>query len=57
MFESYPDVVTVAEIQKMLRISRSSVMKLIQSGAIDHRVAGRRILISKSSVIAYFESK
>lgn len=57
MFESYPDVVTVAEIQKMLRISRSSVMKLIQSGAIDHRVVGRRILISKSSVIAYFENK
>lgn len=56
MFEDYPDVVTVSEVQKMLRISRGTVMRLLQDEKIQHRTVGRRILISKEGVIAYLRS-
>ena len=51
MFESYPDVVTVIELAKMLNVGRNTAYELVRSGAVKSITIGRQIRIAKSSVI------
>ena len=53
MFEEYPDIVTVAQLQKMLHISRQLAYELISSGQIRAIKVGNSFRITKISVIDF----
>lgn len=57
MFETYNDVVTVAEVQEMLQIGRKQVYALIASGDITARRIGRKYRVKKASIIAFMNSQ
>ena len=48
---------TVIEMQEYMGTSRSKAYDLIWSGEIDSYRLGRKILVSRSSVDAYIESR
>lgn len=50
MFDNYPDVVTVKEMQTMLRIGRSTAYKLIGDGVIPSVRIGSSYLIVKKNI-------
>ena len=54
MFPDYPDIVTVAQLQKMLGISRHLAYDLINDGYISGIKIGNTFKIPKVSVINYF---
>ena len=45
-----PLVYTVEEARHVLRLSRTSVCKLIYSGKLPHRKVGTRVLIPRAAV-------
>lgn len=53
MFSDYPDVVSIAELQSMLRIGRNTAYDLLKSGAISSIRVGKRYIIPKTSVIDF----
>ncbi len=53
MFSDYPDVVTVAQLQKMLGVSRHLVYELIHDGNIGSIKIGNSFKIPKFNVINY----
>ena len=54
MFEDYPDIVTIEDLQKMLRIGRNAAYGLIKDGTIKTiRVSPRKVIIPKTSVINF----
>lgn len=53
MFSDYPDVVSIAELQSMLRIGRNTAYDLLKSGAISSIRVGKRYIIPKISVIDF----
>jgi hypothetical protein len=55
MFEKYPDVVTVPEVQQMIRKGRNKVYELINSNAIKADRRGKNFIIPKYSVINYIK--
>ena len=56
IFSSYPDVVTVSELMKMLHIGRNMAYDLLKSGKIKAFRIGRRYIIPKKYVISYIFS-
>lgn len=56
MFAEYPDVVSIDEIQRMLRIGRSSAYDLLKSGAIKSIKVGKRYIVTKQFVIEFLSS-
>jgi len=54
MFPDYPDIVTTAQLQKMLGISRRLVYQLIGDGSIPRILIGNTYKIPKAGVIHYF---
>lgn len=56
MFEDYPDVLTVDQVSKALRICDTSTYRLIHSGTIGSCRVGRKFLIPKSCLIDYISS-
>ena len=50
MFNDYPDVVTVKEMQGMLRIGRNTAYKLVNSGKIPSVQVGTSYLIPKKNI-------
>lgn len=50
MFNDYPDVVTVKEMQEMLRIGRNTAYKLVNSGKIPSVQVGTSYLIAKKNI-------
>lgn len=50
MFDNYPDVVTVKEMQTMLRIGRSTAYKLIGDGVIPSVRISSSYLITKKNI-------
>ncbi len=56
IFSTYPDVVTVEDLMKMLHIGRNAAYKLLQSGAIKTIRVGKRYIIPKISVISYISA-
>ncbi len=53
MFKEYPDIVTVAQLQKMLHISRQLSYELINSGQIRAFRVGNSYRIPKIDVIDF----
>ena len=53
MFREYPDVLTVANLQKMLRIGRHEVYRLILSGKLYALKIGKSYRIPKVKAIDY----
>ena len=53
MFAKYPDVVTVAEMQKMLRISKKPAYWLIKTKQVKAIKIGNQYRILKSSIIEF----
>ena len=53
VFEEFPDVVTVPELQEMIGICRTKAYELISSGAIMSFRVGRSIRIPKKFIIEY----
>ncbi len=51
-----PDLVTIAETTKALRVSRSTVDRLIREGALRTVAIGRRRLVKVESVRTLVES-
>ena len=53
IFSDYPDVVTIGDLQRMLKISRHTAYSLIHSGVIPSRQIGRIFRIRKIDIISY----
>jgi len=53
MFENYPDIVTINEASEMLRVSRVTVTKLINSGELTYFKNGRHYKLDKAGIINY----
>lgn len=56
MFNSYPDVLEVEEVQKMLRIGRNAIYKLLKKGDIKSLRVGKKYIIPKTSVINFLST-
>ena len=56
-FDSYPDVVSVEEIQQMLRIGKNAVYTLLKDGAIKSIKVGKRYIVPKKYVIEFLLQK
>ena len=57
MFKSYPDVLTVHEVQEALRIGRAGVYKLLTSGKLGCFKLGNTYKIPKDELIAYMNQQ
>jgi excisionase family DNA binding protein len=57
MFHEYPDVVNVAQLQKMLGIGRNTAYKLLNEQTIKSKKIGRIYLIPKINIIKFLENK
>lgn len=57
MFDSYPDVVSVKEIQQMLRIGKNAVYQLLKDGAIKSIKVGKRYVVPKKYIIDFLIEK
>lgn len=55
-FKDYPDVMTVDDLRRALRIGRLRAYKLLSSGAIYSFKIGKIYKIPKDSLIAYMNS-
>lgn len=55
-FESVPDVLTVTDLQKVLRIGRSTAYRMIKTNEIRSIRVGRSIRIPKSFVADYVQT-
>ena len=53
MFEDYPDVVKVEDIQSMLNIGKTVAYKLIRENTIKSIRVGKKYIIPKQSVINF----
>jgi excisionase family DNA binding protein len=56
VFASYPDVVTVKDLQEMLHIGRNAAYMLLRTGDIETVRIGKRYIIPKKSVISFLEA-
>ena len=57
LFDSYPDVVSVDEIQEMLRIGKNAVYQLIKEGTIKSIKVGKRYIVPKKFIIEFLLQK
>ncbi len=56
MLNKYPDVLTVDDICKILRIGRNSAYKLLQSGKIPSRRLRGKYIVPKAGVIVFLKN-
>lgn len=56
MFTEYPDIITVEDLQNMLRIGRNSAYNMLKDGTIEAIKAGRNYIIPKAAVIKFVAS-
>lgn len=57
LFDSYPDVVSVEEIQQMLRIGKNAVYQLLKDGAIKSIKVGKRYVVPKKYIVDFLMKK
>ena len=57
MFKNEPDVLTVPDVIRLLRIGRNSVYKLIKEGKIGSIKQGKKIIIPKTCLIKFLLDK
>lgn len=53
MFEKFPDILTVKQIQDILSIGRSKAYSLLHSGELKYITIGRQIRIPKKFLLDY----
>lgn len=53
MFEQYPDLLTVPELQDILQIGRYTAYQLVKDGAFPSVKIGRKIRVPKRGVVDY----
>ena len=53
VFDSYPDVVSVEEMQQMLRLGKNAVYLLLKDGIIKSIKVGKRYIVPKKYVIDF----
>ncbi|MCD7762946.1 MAG: helix-turn-helix domain-containing protein [Lachnospiraceae bacterium] len=53
MLDDYLDVLTINDTATVLRISRRSVMRLMDEGKLEYRKIGRIYRISKKAILDY----
>ena len=53
LFDEYPDVVSVDDVQSMLHVGRNTTYKLLKSKLIETIRVGNKYIIAKSSVIVF----
>ena len=53
VFSNYPDIVSVAQMSKMLGISEKSAYRLLQENSIEHFRVGRTSKIPKLHILNY----
>ena len=56
LFAEYCDVVTVEDVAKMLKLSKVTVYRLLQSGRIRTIKVGKKYIIPKKCVSEFLES-
>ncbi len=56
-YETIPDVLTIPELQKVLRIGRSTAYRLIQTSELRCIRIGRSIRIPKECVVEFIETQ
>jgi excisionase family DNA binding protein len=57
-FSNYPDILTVSEVAKMLRIGKNKAYELIRSESIPSKNLGsKQIRISKQAVVEFFTAE
>jgi len=56
IFAEYPDVLTVDELIRMMRIGRNNAYDLLRSGKIRSFKVGKHYRITKKDAISYLES-
>lgn len=57
MFNEYPDIITVEQLQKILNIGRNTAYKLLQDNKIRSVRIGKVHKIPKLNVIEYLHKK
>lgn len=53
LFNNYPDVVSVEDIQQMLRIGKNKVYALLKNNSIKSIKVGKRYIVPKKYVIDF----
>lgn len=53
MFENYPDILTVKQLQEALSIGRSKAYLILHSGELKYITIGRQIRIPKKYLLDY----
>ena len=53
VFSNYPDIVSVAQMSKMLGVSEKSAYRLLQDNSIEHFRVGRTYKIPKLHILNY----
>lgn len=53
IFKDEPDVLTVPDVVRLLRIGKNSVYRLIKEGRIESIKQGRKIIVPKVCLIEY----
>lgn len=56
LFERYPDIVSVNDIMKMLKIGKSSAYTLLKNNEIRHVRVGKKYIIPKDAVVGFVEN-
>ena len=56
MFESYPDVITIDDLQSMLHIGRNTAYKILQDKLIKTLKIGKKYISPKASVVKFVAS-
>jgi len=57
MFENFPDIVNVSQMQKMLGIGRNTAYKLLSVELIKAKKIGRIYVIPKTNIIKFLTEK
>lgn len=55
MFERIPEIMTLRECQKLLKVGRNTMLEIIHNGSIDAFKIGSRWKITRSAVIEYLK--
>jgi excisionase family DNA binding protein len=53
LFNEMPDVLTVAETARLIRLTENTVYGLVHSGELAATRVGRRILVTKAAVLVF----
>ena len=53
LFETYPDVVSIDEIQQMLRIGKNAVYELLKTQKLKSIKVGKRYIVPKKYVFDF----